>query len=252
MSITPLQINPAGLNITPPVISKPKISISQTLQSFLNETIDGNLHWQRHSKKKAGRYQDEFQASQNGIQLKLTGEHPTADGQGIPNRLINWQAELTTSGKSPRILDGTSMVLPETVNDSTPLTVQTLPKLFRKVYDSVSSSFSAFAPLVKQLTQKLSLHDPHVESSYSFIRPSLLYPTFGSGSVMQITDKTQNLKVEITQFAGESNVTIRHGGKTTKLRKPELENPELFGAVDSLVKEANFQRTNKPDMGLRA
>ncbi len=255
MSVSAFNSNLAGINrplIRTQDSPPPKISISQTLQRFLADTISGKTHWNRQSQKENGRYKDQFTASNAGINLQLKASHPVSRGAGAPTLLMDWEAQLSTAGKSPRILDGKSLILPDKVNDSTPLTVQTLSKLFKKAYDSVSSAFEGFAPMVNRLTEKLTMQDPSIETSYSFIKPSLMYPSFGSGSVMQITDKAQNIKVEVTRFGGESQVTIRHGDeKATKLKKSALENPVLFQAVDNLVKAANFERTNNPNLGIQ-
>lgn len=225
----------------------PKVSISETLQGFLGDTVSRRIHWGRQQNRVGDLLvEDTFTASRDGINLELKANRPAADGDGIPSRLVNWVARLSTKGKKDRVLDGPSMILPDAVSETGNFSEMTLPKLFRAAYDAVAVAVSGHVPVIRQLTDKL--RDRQIEANYSFIRPSLANPAFGSASILQVGDG--GTRVEIAKFGGARQITLRENGETTKLNRPALENPELFGALNELVAEANLQRTGKPGLGL--
>jgi hypothetical protein len=215
--------------------------LSSAMEWALSQTRAKQLNWQRKQKQQQGRTVIKFRArlSETGYPpgiLELAAEHG-GDGQTIPTELHRWEVRFkqheTDDG---RVLDGQRLTLTSEAHG------HLIAQLFQAVFASVGEGYSHLLPRIEDLYRAFRKGD--VPATVTVIPPSMANPLAGSGTVIQVGDKTHcdHPCLEITRFSGQTQLVFRHEGATEKIPPHALQHDGVRDALNQLVDAAFRQQ----------
>ncbi len=221
-----------------------KVPIGQVLQNTLAGTLNGRVQWQHSQHKKPGSalVEDVFETTRNGTRIQLTSVRPVNEVAKAIDTLGNWEIKMEKTGKKPAILDGKTLLLPEELPEGTQITENTIPKLFKAVYEDSGQRHSKLLPWLEKMTERLQAR--MIPSAVTHIKPDFRYNFPLGAKIFQIGEG--NNRIEIAQKIGDkTQFTFHRRGRIHRFSDDILRNPAVKAALENLVEEA-MVRQNEP------
>lgn len=231
----------AAVTVRPSTVQaqSPRFTLSTAMAWALSETRLNKLSWDHRRKHLAsGRSKVRFRAQlKDDSILELIGEVPGQDDTQVPTTLHRWEIRLKQHATDNGcVLDGQQLQLTADAHG------HLIAQLFQAVFASIGEGYAHLLPRLEGLYKAFQAEE--VPATVTVVPPSIANPMAGSGTIIQVGSKhhTAYPVLEITRFAGQTQLVFRQQGVTEKIPTQALQHDDVRNMLNQLVDDAFRQK----------